>query len=292
MKKNLLWMLAVILSCGEFFTSCSDDGDNSPVIPTRTDKLMGEWFASVNLIDYDEDSDEDEVEYILFTLDEEGVVTQDIYIGNTNSPVKYWERMHRHGIYTIDKATRTITFENISSEPTSIQYIINKDQLTFNIFGEDSEHYMALPLHRPSKAEKDLLAVYNNSLPGFEYTGKWFSAKEENGQHTYVMLDFTEESRLKTISYSVNGDECIRNEYIQYYSDYDEDEDEEEQILEIHHPNDYSQSDYYWWEVVGNTLTLGTEEDEDEVISTYHALTKADIELMAELEKKSTTGVK
>ena len=57
--------------------------------------------------------------------------------------------------------------------------------------------------------------------------------------------------------------------------------------MEIHYANDYSQSVFYWWEVVGNTLTLGKEENEEEIISTYHALTKADIELMAELEKKS-----
>ena len=113
--------------------------------------------------------------------------------------------------------------------------------------------------------------------------------QEENGQRTYVMLDFTEDSGLKTIRYTMDGDQCIRTEYTQYYNEYIdyEDEDEDEQMLEIHNPADYMQSDYYWWEVDGNTLTLEKEENEKEVVTTYHALTKTDAALMAELEKKS-----
>lgn len=130
MKKNLLLMVAAILTCGSMFISCSNDVDN-PVIPTPDPVITGEWFTVVNRSDYSEYSDDDDVEYVLLTFDED------------------------------------------------------------------------------------------------------------------------------------------------------------EQVLEIHNPADYMQSDYYWWEVDGNTLTLGKEENEKEVITTYHALTKADAALMAELEKKS-----
>ena len=281
-NRALLLALASLLA---LMTSCITEVDN-PVIPTPdpviTETLTGEWFATVNRHDYDEDSDEDEIEYVLFSFDEDGIVTQDVYFGSKTSPLKYWERMHRHGIYTVDESAHSITVENIYDNPSVITYGFDKEQL---ILQENAD--MALILHRPSKAEKELLAVYDLSLEGDDYTGKWFGVQEENGQYNYVMLDFTEDSGLKTISYSVNGDECIRTEFTQYYNESDEDEDEDEQVLEIHYINDYSQSVFYQWEVVGNTLTLVKEENEEEVATTYHALTKADVELMAELEKKS-----
>ena len=286
MRKNLLWMLAAILSCGAMFTSCSNDEDD-PVIPTSTETLIGEWFTTVNRHDYDKDCDEDEVEYILLSFDEDGVMTQKIYFGSTTEAIRYWERMHRHGIYTINEVAHSLTYVNISSEPANIQYSLDKEHLIFSIYNEDTKRNMPLTFHRPSKEEKDLLAVYDKSLWGDDYTGKWFSVQEENGQYTYVMLDFTEDSGLKTLSYSVKGDECIRTEYTQVFNEGDDDEDEDEKVLEIHYANDYSQSEFFWWEVVGNTLRLGKEENDKEIISTYHALTKADVELMAELEKKS-----
>ena len=70
MKKNLLMMLAAILTCGSMFISCSNDVDN-PVTPTPDPVITGEWFAIVNISDYDEDSDEGDVSYILLTFDEE-----------------------------------------------------------------------------------------------------------------------------------------------------------------------------------------------------------------------------
>ena len=118
--------------------------------------------------------------------------------------------------------------------------------------------------------------------------GKWFGFTEHNGLYTYMMLDFTEESGLKTIRYSVYNDKVARTEYTQFYNEADDDEYEDEPVLEIHSSTDYKQSEFYWWKVVGNTLTLGKELDDEEFISsTYHALTKADLELMEELDKKS-----
>ena len=112
MKKNILWMLAAILTCGltvTMMTSCSNDDDPVNPDPVITEALTGEWFAVVNRVDYDKDADENDIEYILLSFDENGVVTQNIYTGNTTEPLRYWERMHRHGIY-IRQGYRSGTF--------------------------------------------------------------------------------------------------------------------------------------------------------------------------------------
>ena len=128
-NRALLLALASLLA---LMTSCITEVDN-PVIPTPdpviTETLTGEWFATVNRHDYDEDSDEDEIEYVLFSFDEDGVVTQDVYIGSKTSPLKYWERMHRHGIYTVDESAHSITVENIYDNPSVITYGFDKEQL-------------------------------------------------------------------------------------------------------------------------------------------------------------------
>ncbi len=282
MKKNLLWMFAAILTCGfavSTMTSCSED--DNPVIPDIQETLTGDWLVTVNRdAEY---NDENDVEYVLFTFEENGVVVRNVYVGNTTEPLRYWERMQRHGIYTVDETTKTIVSEMLSSDPTTIKYSLTDGLLTLTVDGEGES--ITLTFHRPTEAEKALLSMYDLSLWGNDYVGKWFSVQEENGQYTYVLLDFTEDSGLKTIRYSVNGDKCIRTEYTQYYNE--DDEDEDEQVLEIHNMSDYMQSEFYWWEISGNTLTLGTEDDEEEFISTYHALTPADVALIAELEKKS-----
>ena len=135
MRKNFLWMLAAILICGltvTMMTSCSKEDDPVNPDPVITETLTGEWFAVVNRVDYDEDADENDIEYILLSFDENGVVTQSIYIGNTTNPIKSWERMHRHGIYTVDEIARTLTVENISETPTTSKYRFDKELLILN----------------------------------------------------------------------------------------------------------------------------------------------------------------
>ena len=163
-------------------------------VKTEEEKtLTGEWFAVVNRKDYDEDADENDIEYLLLSFDENGVVTQNVYIGNKTEPLKYWERMHRHGIYTVDEKASTLTIENISETPTTSKYSFDKELLILNLYDEENvDRNMSIPLHRPSKAEKDLLAVYDISLWGDDYVGKWFGFTEHNGLYTYMMLDFTE----------------------------------------------------------------------------------------------------
>lgn len=269
----------VIMSCvftGSIMTSCSDDDDS--VSQDYQKKLIGEWMAMVNP-DL-ELGDENDVVYVLLSFNEDGVLFQKNYDGNTTEPLNCWERSCRHGIYTVNEAAHTIQCELFEGEA---KFSFVGDQMIFTDSSNDVE--MSLTFHRPTKAEKALLSMYDLSLEGNDYYGKWFMVQEENGKSTYTMLDFTEDSGLKTTRYTVTGDECIRTDCSQFYGENSSDEDGP--MLEIYNSNDYFQRELYWWKVSGNTLTLEKCDDSDEeTVSTYHALTKADAALLAELEKK------
>ena len=284
MKKNYLWMLVAILTCGlavSMLTSCSDKDPVNPD-PEIIQKLSGVWFGEVLRIDYDPDADENDVEYVLLSFDENGVITRSVYIGNREDPINHWERTYRHGIYTVNGNAGTLTIENFSETPATIKYRFDGDKL---ILEADDENDVLLSLHRPSVAELDLIAMFNVSLSGDDYVGKWFGVNEFNGLYTYMMLDFTEEGKLNTIRYSVYNDKVTRTSYTQLYDTAD---DDDEPTLEIHNSTDYTQSEFYYWSVNGKTLILEKDIDDEEVISsTYHALTKDDLELMAQLDKKS-----
>lgn len=279
-------MLAAILTCGltvTTMTSCSDDDDSGKPNPPIVETLTGEWLAFANRTG--EDLDDNEVEYVLLSFDEDGVMTQNVYVGNTTEPIRYWERMHRHGIYTVDEAARTLTYESLSKDPITVKYSFDNEHLTFSSYNEEKE--LSLTFHRPSKAEKKLLSVYDLSLWGDDYVGKWLKRSVADGVTTYVLLDFTEDSGLKTIRYVVDGDQCTRSEITQVYNEAEDGEEEYDSVLEIHSPTNYMESEFYWWKVDGNTLTLGKIEEEEEDALTYHALTLAEAELLAELDKKS-----
>ena len=269
----------VIMSCvftGSIMTSCSDDDDS--VSQDYQKKLIGEWLATVNR-DTELD-DENDVVYVLLSFNEDGVLFQKNYDGNTTEPLNCWERSCRHGIYTVNEAAHTIQCELFEGEA---KFSFVGDQMIFTDSSNDVE--MSMTFHRPSKAEKALLSMYDLSLEGNDYCGKWFMVQEENGKSTYTMLDFTEDSGLKTTRYTVTGDQCIRTDYSQFYGE--DNSDEDGPMLEIYNSNDYFQRELYWWKVSGNTLTLEKCDDSDEeTVLTYHALTKADAALLAELEKK------
>ena len=257
-------------------TSCSDDDDSASQEYQK--KLIGEWLATVNR-DTELD-DENDVVYVLLAFGEDGVLFQKNYDGNTTEPLNCWERSCRHGIYTVNEAAHTIQCELFEGEA---KFGFAGDQMIFTDSSNDVE--MSMTFHRPSKAEKALLSMYDLSLEGNDYCGKWFMVQEENGKSTYTMLDFTEDSGLKTTRYTVTGDQCIRTDYSQFYGE--DNSDEDGPMLEIYNSNDYFQRELYWWKVSGNTLTLEKNDDsEEETILTYHALTKADAALLAELEKK------
>jgi hypothetical protein len=295
MKKNFLWMLATILICGltvTTMTSCSDDDDDSKeqgqTTPETIETLTGDWFTTINRSD--ETDEENDVEYVLLTFDENGVITQNIYVGNTTESLKYWERMRRHGIYSVDKAAQTISTINLTSEPETLKYSFDKQQLILSYANaEASAQTLKLTFHRPTQLEKEILAIYDRSLWGDDYVGKWFSVNEHNGLNTYVMNEFTD-SRVNTIRYSVYEGKCTRTTSSQYCFYIDEDDDEnyfDMPMLEIHDANDYSNTFCYWWKIKDNNLLLGLEE-EDDPISVFHPLTQADIDLMADLDKMAT----
>ena len=120
--------------------------------------LMGEWLAVVNSNEYDEEEDETSVKYVLLTFSEDGVINQNIYTGNTMEPITYWERMCRHGIYSIDETLQTFAFEIGSEDITTVPYSLDNDQLLLTFIVEREEPYeMTLTYHRPSQAEKDLI---------------------------------------------------------------------------------------------------------------------------------------
>lgn len=284
-------MLAAIFFCGltvTLLTACSDD-DNTGTPPTDklSEKIRGEWLTVVNRNMYDEDEDETSVEYVLLTFGEDGVMNQNVYIGDTQEPIKHWERMCRHGLYSIDEALQTFAFEIGSTDIATVPYRLDNDQLLLTYVVEREEPYeMTLTFHRPSKAEKDLINMYNISLWGDDYVGKWFSVQEEDGKQTYVMLDFTENSKLNTIRYIVENGNVTRTSDSQFVSDvYDAEDDEP--VFEIHSSTDYNQKDTYYWDVTSNILTLELiNDEEEEEYYIYHALTKADIAKIAELDEK------
>ncbi len=254
--------------------------------------LMGEWLAVVNRSDIDEDEDETAVEYVLLTFGDNGVLNQDVYIGDTKEPITHWERMCRHGIYTLDETVQTFTFEIGSQDITTVPYSMDNDQLHLTYIVEMEEPYeMTLTFHRPSKAEKDLINMYNVSLLCDDYVGKWFSVQEEDGKQIYHVLEFTDNSTLNTVVYTVENGKVTRTTDTQYVSDVDDAEDDEP-MFEIHSSSDYNQKGVYYWDVTSNILTLELMDEEaeegDEVFYLYHALTKADIAKIAELDKKMT----
>jgi hypothetical protein len=250
--------------------------------------LTGEWCTTVNRKDIDEDADENDVSYLMVTFDENGVITERVYSGNKTEPISRWERMRRHGIYSIDKATHTVTMKNISVTPSTAKYSFDKEQLVLEFIDDETPgNKMSITLHHPSIAEKELFSVYNYSIEADDYVGKWFGVSEHNGLYTYVMNDFTEGHELHTIRYSVYENKCTRTVTTRYYNEADVDEEEyDEPTIEIHDADDYSKSTLYWWRIEGNNLVLGVWEYE-QMFSIFHPLTQADIDKMAELDKMS-----
>ena len=229
---------------------------------------------------------------MLLTFGDNGVLNQDVYIGDTKEPITHWERMCRHGIYTLDETVQTFTFEIGSQDIATVPYSMDNDQLHLTYIVEREEPYeMTLTFHRPSKAEKDLINMYNVSLWGDDYVGKWLATEDDGVKQTYHLLEFTDNSTLNTVVYTVENGKVTRTTDTQYVSDVDDAEDDEP-MFEIHSSSDYNQKDVYYWDVTSNLLTLELMDEEaeegDEVFYIYHALTKADIAKIAELDKKVT----
>ena len=301
MKKNFMWMHAAIrplvlamVICGltvTTMTSCSNDDSPVAPIPTTPETLLGEWCTSVNQGDVDEDAHENDVTDMLISFNENGVIIQRVYAGNKTESVSKWERFRRHGIYSVDNATHTISMKNISLTPATAVYSFDGDQLVLT-FDDEKNHgeKLSMTLHRPSKLEKERYAIYDRSIEADDYIGKWFGVNEFNGLYTYVMNEFTGNSKLKTIRYSVYENKCTRTETTWDFRQIKVAEGEyDEPTIEFYGPDDDSKSTLYWWRIEDDNLVLGMWEYED-MFSAFHPITQADIDLMAELDRMSESN--
>ena len=253
--------------------------------------LLGEWCVSVNQRDIDEDAYENDVNDMLVSFNENGVIIQRVYAGNKTQSVSKWERFRRHGIYSVDNATHTISMKNISLTPATAEYSFDGDQLVLTFDDEENPgSKLSMTLHRPSKTEKERYAIYDRSIEADDYIGKWFGVNEFNGLYTYVMNEFTGNHKLKNIRYSVYEKKCTRTETTWDFRQIKVAEGEyDEPTIELYGPGDDSKSTPYWWRIEDDNLVWGMWEYEN-MFSTFHPITQADIDLMAELDRMSESN--
>lgn len=289
-RKHFQWMLAAIMICGlavTTTTSCSKDDDSGQQGGSgKAESLKGYWFVQVNHVD-DEEYEPISggyMEYVLLNFGEDGVITRSVYAGNAGVHLDYWERMLRHGIYTVNEAAGTITVLNFSDdEVETAKYSLSGDKLTLTSIEKSDEEHLTITFHRPSTDELNMCSMYDSKLEGDDYVGKWFYAQDHGGGlSSYFYLDFDESSGVTVTSYSVHGDDVTRTSYSRNVSIL---EKEEGEMLVFHNPADYSVTDSYWWSVSNNQLHL-VESEAEKIETIYHPLTKSDIELMEELNKK------
>lgn len=289
-RKHFQWILAALMICGlavTTTTSCSKDDDSGQQGGSgNTESLKGYWFVQLNHV-YDEDDGPiagGYMEYVLLNFGDDGVVIRSVYEGIAGVSLEYWERMLRHGIYTVNEAAGTITVQNFSDDETEIaKYSLSGDKLTLTSTEKSDEEPLTITLHRPSTEELNRCSMYDSELEGDDYVGKWFAVSEHNGLYTYVYLDINESSGITVTRYSVYEDDVTRTSYFRSVSTLDEEDGER---IVFHDPDDYSVTDSYVWSVTDNQLKFVKTEYED-LYTVYHPLTKSDIKLMDELNKKA-----
>ena len=283
-RRQFQWMLVAILICGltvTTTTSCSKDNDSEQQGSGKTETLKGDWLAQVNHYDEDDEIVGGYSEYVLLNFGEDGVITQRVYMGNAGTPLEYWERMLRHGIYTVNEAAGTITTQNLSRKDATVKYSISGEKLSLSTTEKDVAT-KTVTFHRSTKDELARFSMYDSELKGDDYVGKWFVTNEHSGLFTHVLLDLDEDSGVTVTRYSVYEDDVTRTIYSRSVSTLDE---EDGQKIVFHDPADYSVTESYWWSVTDNQLKFVKPEYE-EVYTIYHPLTKSDIKLMEELNKK------
>ena len=267
-------MLVAILICGltvTTTTSCSKDNDSEQQGSGKTETLKGDWLAQVNHYDEDDEIVGGYSEYVLLNFGEDGVITQRVYMGNAGTPLEYWERMLRHGIYTVNEAAGTITTQNLSRKDATVKYSISGEKLSLSTTEKDVAT-KTVTFHRSTKDELARFSMYDSELKGDDYVGKWFVTNEHSGLFTHVLLDLDEDSGVTVTRYSVYEDDVTRTIYSRSVSTLDE---EDGQKIVFHDPADYSVTESYWWSVTDNQLKFVKPEYE-EVYTVYHPLTKSD----------------
>jgi len=284
-RKAMIAFLFTVVMTMTTLTSCSNQ--DTPVVPPVVDKtLTGDWLYEYSYNDDDETVGK-YVSYTLISFDENGVITQRVYHGNTGISINHWERWRRHGMYSVDETAHTITIEGISDEPQVIGYTLTDGKLMMRIFNEIEKNYQTATLRRPETADMTLLGMVDVSVRADDYVGKWLSYTnwEDIGIRLYVMVEFTEEGVLNVRRYSVDThNECMRTVFSQYYEDCEEEEGDDMKMIKMHDSKDFSKTYLYWWSIENNNLIMGEPEDPD-FDTTYHPLTPADVVLLEELDK-------
>ena len=267
MRKNVLWMLAAILTCGLSLTSCWKGGSN-------TDLLLGNWFLTME----EESYGEPKITYALFSIGLDGVITERVYWIFPEEPANFSERMRRHSIYTVNETLNQFDLDDGESVQT-IRYQLTSGELTLTT----SDGSSTMRFRRPTELELERLSVYDHFLWSDDYIGRWFFTNRFGDLTIYGMLHFTNNGLLEFVRYSYySDDDCLRTKTTLAYNDY---EDYEDQLIEIHEPKDYSSSTVYHWRITDDNLKLELYEEEDDDPIICHPLNPDDVELMARLDK-------
>ncbi len=282
MEKNFLWIIIALLTCGltvTSFTSCGDDdttnsGDTTEA-PVVEPTLYGDWFSATET----RSEDEYEIRYSLISFTEDGVMTMRSYKIFPQEIDNYSERMRRHLSYSVDEVDGILSLNYESGVETNF-YELTADSLLVT----NGKGAQVFALHRPTTADLELLNDIDRTIWSDDYVGKWFSAHDNNGLYTYMLLEFTEDGKINTKLYSVHGEECTCTTTSRHCGDF-QTEKYSGKVLEIHNEKDYKNTTLRWWTIKDNQLYLGEIPQDENNYSVYHPLTPADIEKMAELDR-------
>jgi len=276
-KKNLFTLLAAVICCMATFTVTSCSVDDSAIYPDeKIDyELTGKWLADIS-----EEYGEQVVALALMSFDTDGVVNICNYIGFKDYPYDYWEHNCRHGVYWIDKATKTIYIDNGTNEMSIAEYEI-KDNVLILTQRYDDEDYeeRVITFHRPTYEEQNMLKGYDESILGDEYVGRWLRTYEEDGQTVYVVVNFTSDLRINRYTVDAGGKVTRSTEIKGYYED---SESITDRYMNVYEDWDDDGIDY-WWKVQGKNLYLGYY-GKKETLYSYHMITRAEDEMIKEFE--------
>jgi len=285
MEKNLFKSLLVgMLTCCltvVIATSCAKDEMPVPHNEETAEQLLGDWLYFNTDVD-DEEMVGKSVSYSLLRFDEKGVITRTIYSGYEGTPLKYWERWLRHGIYTIDEAAHTIKIEGIDNRSQVSGFTLADGQLILELRSNDGNTQTAV-LRRPQADDREFLELIDQVVPSDDYIGKWVRTETVNGQPTYVLADYQEQVDIVVNRYTVTSDNKVykRSGLVNYK---DGSWDEEDGFLMIYENGIYEEGIKHWWKVEGSSLSIGYENSE-EPRYTYHQLTKEEYDMFQAFDK-------
>jgi hypothetical protein len=134
MKKNFVWMLAAVLTCGlamATLTACNNSDNPVAPKPDVQKSLAGDWFTTIKM----EEGYVNELVHVMISFDEDGVYTHKVYYLYPDEPADYSERFFRHGIYSVDEAAGTMLFARGEVEDNeNLSYQLNRYSLKLQLY--------------------------------------------------------------------------------------------------------------------------------------------------------------